>query len=49
VREDIDLDVSTPADWGAAAVATLMPLTEAIRAHVLARGRIHADERPCRC
>ena len=33
-REGIDLDVSTPADWVGAAAATLMPLTEAIRAHV---------------
>ena len=33
-REGIDLDVSTLADWVGAAAATLMPLTEAIRAHV---------------
>ena len=33
-REGIDLDVSTLADWVGAAAATLMPLNEAIRAHV---------------
>jgi transposase len=43
-REGIDLDVSTLADWVGAAVATLMPLVETIRAHVLAAERIHADD-----
>ena len=43
-REGIDLDVSTLADWVGAAAATLMPLVEAIRAHVLAAQRIHADD-----
>jgi transposase len=43
-REGIDLDVSTLADWVGAAAATLMPLTEAIRAHVFAAERIHADD-----
>lgn len=43
-REGIDLDVSTLADWVGAAAATLMPLVEAIRAHVLAAERIHADD-----
>ena len=43
-REGIDLDVSTLADWVGAAVATLMPLVEAIRAHVFAAERIHADD-----
>ena len=42
-REGIDLDVSTLADWVGACAATLMPLVESIRAHVL-RGRAH----PCR-
>ncbi len=42
-REGIELDVSTLADWVGAAAATLMPLVEAIRAHVLAAERIHAD------
>ena len=43
-REGIDLDVSTLADWVGAAAATLTPLVEAIRAHVFAAERIHADD-----
>jgi len=43
-REGVDLDVSTLADWVGAAAATLMPLNEAIRAHVFAAERIHADD-----
>jgi transposase len=42
--EGVDLDVSTLADWVGAAAATLMPLVEAIRVHVLAAQRIHADD-----
>ena len=45
-REGIDLDVSTLCDWVGAASATLMPLVEAIRAHVFAAERIHADDTP---
>jgi transposase len=44
VREGIDLDVSTLADWVGACAATLMPLVEVIRAHVFAAERIHADD-----
>jgi transposase len=43
-REGIELDVSTLADWVGAAAATLMPLVEAIRDHVFAAERIHADD-----
>ena len=43
-REGIELDVSTLADWVGACAATLMPLIEAIRAHVFAAERIHADD-----
>jgi transposase len=43
-REGIEIDVSTLADWVGAAAATLMPLVETIRAHVLAAERIHADD-----
>jgi transposase len=43
-HEGIDLDVSTLADWVGAAAATLMPLVEAIRRHVFAAERIHADD-----
>ena len=43
-REGIDLDVSTLADWVGACATTLMPMVEAIRAHVFAGERIHADD-----
>jgi transposase len=43
-REGIELDVSTLADWVGAAAATLMPLVEAIRGHVLTAERLHADD-----
>jgi len=43
-REGVPLDVSTLADWVGASAATLMPLVEAIRAHVFAAERIHADD-----
>jgi transposase len=43
-HEGIALDVSTLADWVGACAATLMPLVEAIRAHVFAAERIHADD-----
>src|SRR6185312_8955889 len=43
-RQGIELDVSTLADWVGAAAATLMPLVEAIREHVFAAERIHADD-----
>jgi transposase len=36
--------VSTLADWVDASAATLMPLVEAVRAHVLAADRLHADD-----
>jgi transposase len=44
VREGIELDVSTLADWVGAAAATLMPLVEMVRTHVFAAARIHADD-----
>lgn len=43
-HEGVALDVSTLADWVGAAAAALMPLVEAIKAHVLAGERIHADD-----
>lgn len=43
-REGVEIDVSTLADWVGAAAASLMPLVEAIRAHVLAAERIHGDD-----
>jgi len=45
-REGVELDVSTLADWVGASAATLMPLVEAIRAHVFAAQRLHADDTP---
>jgi hypothetical protein len=43
-RQDIDREVSTPADWVGAAAATLMPLVGTIRGHVFAAERIHTDD-----
>lgn len=43
-REGINLDVSTLADWVGACTATLQPLTELIRQHVLAAERLHGDD-----
>ncbi|HYY62650.1 MAG TPA: IS66 family transposase, partial [Burkholderiales bacterium] len=43
-REGIALDVSTLADWVGACAATLAPLTELIRRHVLAAARLHGDD-----
>jgi transposase len=43
-REGIDLGVSTLADWVGACTATLAPLTELIRRHVMAADRLHGDE-----
>ena len=42
--EGIELEVSTLADWVGACAAALMPMVEAIRAHVFAAERIHADD-----
>ena len=51
-REGVDLDVSTLADWVGACAATLMPLRDAIEAHVhaaeedhgCAMRRLHVDD-----
>src|SRR6201993_4990343 len=43
-REGIELDVSTLADWVGASAATLMPLVDAMRDHVFAAERIHAED-----
>jgi len=45
-REGIDLDRSTLADWVGAASHLLAPLVDQIRKHVLAAGKIHADDTP---
>ena len=46
VREGIDLDRSTLADWVGAASELLDPLVDALRKHVLAANKIHADDTP---
>jgi len=43
-HEGIDLSVSTLADHVGAATATLAPLNELIRQHVMAGGRLHGDD-----
>jgi transposase len=43
-REGVDLDVSTLADWVGASAATLMPLRDAIEAHVHGAERLHVDD-----
>ena len=43
-REGIELDVSTLADWVGACAASLEPIVERIRAHLLAAERLHADD-----
>lgn len=43
-NEGVDLDISTLADWVGACAATLMPLRDEIKKHVLAAERIHADD-----
>lgn len=44
--EGIALEVSTLADWVGASAATLMPIVNAIKTHVFAGQRIHADDTP---
>jgi transposase len=44
VREGIELDVSTLADWVGACTASLAPLNELIRRHVYAAERLHGDD-----
>jgi transposase len=43
-REGIELDVSTLADWVGACSATLAPLVELIRRHVMSAQRLHGDD-----
>ena len=43
-REGLDLSVSTLADWVGATTATLAPLTELIRQHVMAGDRLRGDD-----
>jgi transposase len=45
-REGVDLDRSTLAGWGGASSALLAPLVDAVRDHVLAASKLHADDTP---
>jgi transposase len=45
-REGVDLDRSTLAGWVGASSELLAPLVEALRKHVLAASKIHADDTP---
>jgi transposase len=45
-REGVDLDRSTLAGWVGATSELLTPLVEAVREHVLAASKLHADDTP---
>lgn len=45
-REGVDLDRSTLAGWVGASSQLLAPLVEAVRRHVTAASKIHADDTP---
>lgn len=45
-REGVELDRSLLANWVGASSALLRPLVDAIRRHVLAGGKLHADDTP---
>lgn len=45
-RQGVDLDRSTMADWVGGAAKLLDPLVDALGAHVLAAGKLHADDTP---
>ena len=45
-REGVDLDRSTLAGWVGATSELLAPLVEAVRAHVMAASKLHADDTP---
>jgi transposase len=45
-REGVDLDRSTLAGWVGATSELLAPLVDAVRNHVMAAGKLHADDTP---
>jgi transposase len=45
-RAGVDLDRSTLADWVGATSHLLTPLVDAMRKHVLASSKLHADDTP---
>jgi len=45
-REGVELERSTLADWVGGTSALLAPLVEALRRHILAANKLHADDTP---
>src|SRR5216684_5853157 len=45
-RQDVELERSTLADWVGGTSALLAPLVEALRGHVMAATKLHADDTP---
>jgi transposase len=45
-REGLELSRSTLAGWGGQSAALLRPLVDAVRRHVMAASKIHADDTP---
>jgi transposase len=45
-REGVELERSTLADWVGGSSALLEPLVEALRCHILAANKLHADDTP---
>ncbi len=45
-REGVELERSTLADWVGGTSQLLAPLVEALRRHVMAAGKLHADDTP---
>jgi transposase len=45
-REGVELERSTLADWVGSASTLLQPLNEALRKHVMAAAKVHADDTP---
>ena len=48
-REGVELDRSTLADWVSGTSQLFEPLVEALRRHVMAAQKLHADDTPARC
>ena len=48
-REGVELERSTLADWVGGTSALLGPLVEALRRHVMAATKLHADDTPVPC
>jgi hypothetical protein len=45
-REGVELERSTLADWVGGASSLLRPLVDALQRHVMAGGKLHADDTP---